>query len=154
MSEKFPGHGIVGPTGGPGSAAPTQLSGQKDFPKISTPKSLPYSTRLMKSLPYSAHLFQQKRFLAKSLPYSTIFTKSLPDPLARIRFYLHKDFRAVEIRFYLHKEFRVAEISFYLHKDFRAAEIGFSLHKEFFIRKIMKNQWYVSKFSALRALIC
>jgi len=59
-----------------------------------------------------------------------------------------------EIRFYLHKEFRVAEISFYLHKDFRAAEIGFSLHKEFFIRKIMKNQWYISKFSALRALIC
>ena len=50
-----------------------------------------------------------------------------------------------EIRFYLHKEFRVAEISFYLHKDFRAAEIGFSLHKEIFIRKIMKNQWYVSK---------
>ena len=59
-----------------------------------------------------------------------------------------------EIRFYLHKEFRVADISFYLHKDFRAAEIGFSLHKEFFRRKIMKNQWYISKFSALRALIC
>ena len=28
MSEKFPGHGIVGPTGGPGSAAPTQLVGE------------------------------------------------------------------------------------------------------------------------------
>ena len=40
----------------------------------------------------------QKRFLAKSLPYSTIFTNSLPDPLARIRFYLHKDVRAAGIR--------------------------------------------------------
>ena len=27
------------------------------------------------------------------------------DPAARIRFYLHKDFRAAGIRFYLHKEY-------------------------------------------------
>ena len=35
--------------------------------------------------------------------------KGLPilwhDPAARIRFYLHKDFRAAGIRFYLHKEY-------------------------------------------------
>ena len=28
MSEKFTGHGIVGPMGGPGPAAPDQLSGE------------------------------------------------------------------------------------------------------------------------------
>ena len=28
----------------------------------------------------------------------------IPDPGARIRFYLHKEFRAAGIRFYLHKE--------------------------------------------------
>ena len=31
--------------------------------------------------------------------------KGLRDPAARIRFYLHKDFRAAGIRFYLHKEY-------------------------------------------------
>ncbi len=40
--------------------------------------------------------------------------KKIPDPVAdpaaRIRFYLHKEFRAAGIRFYLHKEFRAAEI--------------------------------------------
>ena len=29
----------------------------------------------------------------------------IPDPGARIRFYLHKEFRAAEIGFYLHKLF-------------------------------------------------
>ena len=29
----------------------------------------------------------------------------IADPAARIRFYLHKDFRAAGIRFYLHKEY-------------------------------------------------
>ena len=32
----------------------------------------------------------------------------IADPGARIRFYLHKEFRAAEIGFYLHKEFRAA----------------------------------------------
>ena len=50
-------------------------------------------------------------------------------PAARIRFYLHKEFRAAGIRFYLHKEFRAAEIRFSLHKEFRAAEIRFYQHK-------------------------
>ena len=40
------------------------------------------------------------------------------DLVARIRFYLHKEFRAAEIGFYLHKEFRAAGIRFYLHKEF------------------------------------
>ena len=39
MSEKFPGHGIVGPTGGPGSAAPTQLFGE-NIPQNVPPKIL------------------------------------------------------------------------------------------------------------------
>ena len=39
MSEKFPGHGIVGPTGGPGSAAPTQYSAKK-CPENIAPKIL------------------------------------------------------------------------------------------------------------------
>ena len=34
----------------------------------------------------------------------------IPDPAARIRFYLHKEFRAAEIWFSLHKEFRDGEI--------------------------------------------
>ena len=34
----------------------------------------------------------------------------IADPAARIRFYLHKEFRAAGARFYLHKEFRAAEI--------------------------------------------
>ena len=42
------------------------------------------------------------------------FRKS-PD-LVRIRFPLHKEFRAAEISFYLHREFRAAGIRFYLHK--------------------------------------
>ena len=40
MSEKFPGHGIVGPTGGPGPAAPTQLSGKKDPPPQKIPPKI------------------------------------------------------------------------------------------------------------------
>ena len=40
----------------------------------------------------------------------------IPEPVARIRFYLHKEFRAAEIGFDLHKEFRAAKIRFYLHK--------------------------------------
>ena len=32
----------------------------------------------------------------------------IADPGARIRFFLHKEFRAAEIGFYLHKEFRAA----------------------------------------------
>ena len=34
----------------------------------------------------------------------------IADPVARIRFCLHKEFRAAEIRFFLHKEFRAAGI--------------------------------------------
>ena len=44
----------------------------------------------------------------------------IADPAARIRFYLHKEFRAAEIRFSLHEESRAAEIRFSLHKEFRA----------------------------------
>ena len=59
----------------------------------------------------------------------------IADPAARIRFYLHKDFRAAEIRVYLHKDFRAAESWFYLHKEFRVAGIELYLHKEF-LKKI------------------
>ena len=57
------------------------------------------------------------------------------ETVARIRFYLHKLFRAAEIRFYLHKEIRAAESWFYLHKEFRVAGIELYLHKEF-LKKI------------------
>ena len=46
------------------------------------------------------------------------------DPAARIRFYLHKDFRAAEIQLYLHKDVRVAGIEFSLHKDFHEETNG------------------------------
>ena len=36
--------------------------------------------------------------------------RGIADPAARIRFYLHKEFRAAEIWFSLHKEFRDGEI--------------------------------------------
>ena len=38
-----------------------------------------------------------------------IHQQIIAETVARIRFYLHKDFRAAEIRFYLHKEIRAAE---------------------------------------------
>ena len=81
-----------------------------------------------------------------------------------IRFYLHKEFRAAEIRFYLHKEFRAAEIRFYLHKEFlkENREKSMIYVENFprcarqivknFLRKLMKNQWYMFKiFRAARA---
>ena len=64
-----------------------------------------------------------------------------------------RKFRAAEIRFYLHKDCCAAGIRFYLHKDFRVAGIEFSLHKEFH-KKNHENQWYIQKFSALRAPLC
>ena len=51
----------------------------------------------------------------------------IADPAARIRFYLHKEFRAAEIGFYLHKEFCAAEIWFYLHKEFLKKNQGKSM---------------------------
>ena len=64
-----------------------------------------------------------------------------------------RKFRAAEIRFYLHKDCCAAGIRFHLHKDFLVAVIEFSLHKEFH-KKNHENQWYIQKFSALRAPIC
>ena len=55
------------------------------------------------------------------------------------------------IRFYLHKEFRAAEISFYLHKDFRAAGIRFYLHKEFLKKNHEKAMLFSKNFRAARA---
>ena len=43
----------------------------------------------------------------------------IADPAARIRFYLHKEFRAAEIWFSLHKECPAAESWFSLHTLFR-----------------------------------
>ena len=37
--------------------------------------------------------------------YPGVIADRIADPAARIRFYLHKDFRAAGIRFYLHKEY-------------------------------------------------
>ena len=64
MSEKFPGHGIVGPMGGPGPAAPDQISGQ----------NIPQKIRGQK-IPPKIRFYLHREFRA-----------------AGIRFYLHKEF--------------------------------------------------------------
>ena len=61
---------------------------------------------------------------------------------------------AARIRFYLHKEFRAAEIGLFLHKESRAAESGFYLHKEFLKRSRDKSMLYVQNiFRAARAKV-
>ena len=57
MSEKFPGHGIVGPMGGPGPAAPDQLSGQ-NIPENIPPKKFPIlSTQRISARPGSHFIY-------------------------------------------------------------------------------------------------
>ena len=98
--------------------------------------------------------------------YRIVVADRCCDPVARIRFYLHKEFRAAGARFYLHKEFRAAEIRFYLHKELlkKNREISMIYLKNFprcarqflkdVLRKIMKNQWCIEKiFRAARAAL-
>ena len=63
-----------------------------------------------------------KKVIAEVIPEVVAY------PAARIRFYLHKEFRAAEIGLSLHKESRAAESGFYLlsTQTFRAAEIRIS----------------------------
>ena len=54
----------------------------------------------------------------------------IADPAARIRFYLHKEFRAAEIWFSLHKECPAAESWFSLHTLFFGAFVRFCKWKK------------------------
>ena len=61
MSEKFPGHGIVGPMGGPGPAAPDEIISAKIFRPKYTPNNFPIlSTQRIAARPGSHFIYTDK----------------------------------------------------------------------------------------------
>ena len=100
MSEKFPGHGIVGPMGGPGPAAPDQIFGQ----------NIPQKIR--------GQIIGPKIYPQKS---DFIYTESSARPGSD--FIYTKSLRAAGIRCYLHKLTQT-----YMLNNFPAARASKSSH--------------------------